>query len=123
MPSYVAAMDVAVVSALPDSAFHYSPQKLREYLACGRPVVAPRVGEVPRAIREGLHGLLYAPGDASDLAIQIGRIHDDRALAHRLGVAGREHILKTGTWEVRLRDLLASRAFGAAAQRLRARIG
>jgi glycosyltransferase involved in cell wall biosynthesis len=123
MPAYVAAMDVAVVSALPNSGFHYSPLKLREYLSCGRPVVAPRIGELPRLANDGVALLLYEPGDPADLAAQIGRIQQDPVLAGRLGVAGREHVLKTGTWEVRLQELLASPPFSAASHRLGIHIG
>jgi glycosyltransferase involved in cell wall biosynthesis len=119
MPSYIAAMDVAVVSALPDSTFHYSPQKLREYLACARPVVAPRVGEVPRSVQDGVQALLHAPGDPDDLAGKISHLADDPAFAKQLGVEGRRHIVQTATWQVRLEELLSSRPFVAAAQRLR----
>ena len=64
MPEFIAAMDVAVVSARPDAGFHYSPLKLREYMACGVPVVAPRLGEIPRTVHDGEDALLHPPGDS-----------------------------------------------------------
>jgi glycosyltransferase involved in cell wall biosynthesis len=117
MASYIAAMDVAVVSAAPNEGFHYSPVKLREYLACGRPVVAPRIGEVARSTVSNV-SLLYEPGDADDLASQISRIREDVALAQHLRIAGRREVLENGTWDVRLQDLLQSRPYQEAAKRL-----
>ena len=77
-------MDVAVVSARAGEGFHYSPLKLREYLACGLAVLAPRVGEIPGFVTDGVHALLYQPGDAHDFARKLRRLHDEpdlRALA------------------------------------------
>ena len=108
MPEYLAAMDVAVTSASASDGFHYSPQKLREYLAMARPSIAPRIGEVPTAVTDGEHALLYEPGNIDDLHDQLQRYRYDAALAARLGAAGREQMLQTGTWEVRLCDLMAS---------------
>ena len=44
IPEHLAAMDVALVLASSERAFHYSPLKLAEYLAAGLAVVAPRAG-------------------------------------------------------------------------------
>lgn len=111
MPEFVAAMDVAVVSARPDTGFHYSPLKLREYMACGVPVVAPRLGEIPRTVRDGEDALLYSAGDAATLADQLIRLHDDDALRAKLATRGRALVLATSTWDVRIAELLASPAF------------
>jgi glycosyltransferase involved in cell wall biosynthesis len=111
MPLYLAAMDVAITSANAGDGFHYSPQKLREYLAMGRPSIAPRIGEVPFAVNDGEHALLYEPGDVDDLAEKLLLLHDDQGAADWLGAQGRQHMLRTGTWAVRLRDLCASPPF------------
>ena len=113
VPDYLNAMDVAVVSARSQGGFHYSPLKLREYLACGRAVLAPRVGEIPRFLDDGVHALLYEPGDADDLAAKLRQLHDDPALRARLGAAGRELVIATATWDTRLAELLDSAPFRA----------
>jgi glycosyltransferase involved in cell wall biosynthesis len=117
MPELLAALDAAVVSARAGVGFHYSPLKLREYLACGVPTVAPRAGEIPRTFVDGDHVLLYDVGDAVELAAALLRLHDDRALGARLGRAGRELIMASATWDIRLEDLLAFPAFVEAATR------
>ena len=52
LPAYVAAMDATVVTARRGQPFHYSPQKMREYLATGRAVVAPRIGDIARTLTD-----------------------------------------------------------------------
>jgi glycosyltransferase involved in cell wall biosynthesis len=113
MPALIAAMDVAVVSARADAGFHYSPLKLREYMACGVAVVAPRLGEIPRTVHDGQDALLHAPGDADALAEQLLRLHDDPVLRGQLATRGRELVLATATWDVRVSELLACPAFAA----------
>jgi glycosyltransferase involved in cell wall biosynthesis len=111
VPRYLRAMDVAVASARPGEGFHYSPLKLREYLACGRAVAAPRVADVDAFLTDGEHALLYEAGSASQLAAALGALADDHDLRARLGAGGRALVLATATWDVRLDALLASDAF------------
>src|SRR5207244_5321388 len=74
IPSYLAAMDAALVLAAPGRTFHYSPLKLAEYLLAGLPVVAPRAGELPRLLHDGVDAVLYEPGDPSALANALRRL-------------------------------------------------
>ena len=110
VPRYLNTMDVAVVSALPGEGFHYSPLKLREYLACGRAVVAPRVPDVEAFVTDGVHARLYDTGNVSELAGALAELGQDRALRSRLGAEGRALVLATATWDVRLDTLLDSPA-------------
>jgi glycosyltransferase involved in cell wall biosynthesis len=50
------------------------PMVVLEAMATGVPVAATRVEGVPEAIRDGLDGVLAAPGDAADLARSIARV-------------------------------------------------
>ena len=118
LPEYLGAMDATIVTARAGQAFHYSPLKLREYLASGCPVVAPRIGEVSRTVTDGVDALLYEPGDADGLAERILRLHASPDLATRLGSEGRELVVTTGTWLIQLQRLLDSDAFGRARSRL-----
>ncbi len=99
MPGFLASVDIAVLTAGADQAFHYSPLKLREYLAMGLPVVAPRVGEIARFLEDGHTGMLYDAGDPAGLASAVQQITDDDALRHDLGAAGRALIAASGSWD------------------------
>lgn len=60
-----------------------------EAMAARRAVVATRVGGVPELVGDGENGLLVPPGDAERLSAALVRLSGDRALAGRLGEAGR----------------------------------
>ena len=69
-----------------------SPVVLIEALAAARPVVATAVGGVPEVVVDGQTGLTVPPSDPAPLAAAILRLLRDRALAARLGAAGRRHV-------------------------------
>lgn len=106
MPSVLAALDAAVITASKDQQFHYSPLKLREYLAVGRPVVAPRLGEMARLLQDGETALLHEAGDARALAGALARLAADEQLRGHLSNSGRQLVLATGTWDVVMRTTL-----------------
>ncbi len=60
-----------------------------EAYACGRPVIATRVGALPELVRDGETGYLCTPGDASDLAIKAQRLAADPDRLRRMGAAAR----------------------------------
>jgi glycosyltransferase involved in cell wall biosynthesis len=47
---------------------------------------------------DGITGMLVEPGDPGQLAMAIGRVLDDPALAARLSSAGRARVLERFTW-------------------------
>jgi glycosyltransferase involved in cell wall biosynthesis len=100
MPAFLAAVDAAVITAAPEQEFHYSPLKLREYLATATPVVVPALGEMKRFITDGATGLQYEAGDAAGLSASIERLIHDPDLSRTLGGAGRRLVLDSGTWDV-----------------------
>lgn len=86
---YMAAFDCGVVTAAPGGSFHYSPLKLKEYLAAGVPVVAPDIGEMARALEHDTTALLYEPAGAVALGAQIARLASTPDLGERLANNGR----------------------------------
>ena len=58
-------------------------------LALGIPTIASRVGGNPEIVEDGRSGLLFAKGDASDLASAIRRLAQDGPLRARLAEEGR----------------------------------
>jgi glycosyltransferase involved in cell wall biosynthesis len=98
VPAWLAIMDVAVAPYpdLPD--FYFSPLKIYEYLAAGLPIVASRVGPIPDLVVDGVHGLLYAPGDATALAEAVMCLAADPPLRRRMGRSGRAVVARDHTW-------------------------
>ncbi len=95
MAAHVAAMDVALLLHDGRQEFHYSPIKLREYMAGGKPVVAPRVGQVARSLDDGVDALLVESGNGAAVARAIAGLRSDEGLRRRLGAAAR---LESGAW-------------------------
>jgi glycosyltransferase involved in cell wall biosynthesis len=70
-----------------------------EAMACGVPLVATTGGALPEVVgRSEETGLLVPPGDQNALAVALGRVLDDPALAARLSSAGRRRVLDRFTW-------------------------
>lgn len=68
------------------------PIVLMEAMALGVPVIGSRVAGVPELIEDGVEGLLFRPGDWSDLRRQIARLLDEPTLGDRLAIAGRAKV-------------------------------
>lgn len=99
IPAWLASMD-AVVAPYPDLPdFYFSPLKLFEYMAAGRPIVASRIGQVAEMIDDGVTGLLVPPGDAASLAVALHRLRSDRRLCEQLGLAAQREIADAHSWD------------------------
>ncbi len=70
-----------------------------EAMACGKAVVAAKVGGVPEIVLDGETGLLFPGEDVPALAAALTRMAGDAALRTRLGAAGRVRA-KTFDWDV-----------------------
>jgi glycosyltransferase involved in cell wall biosynthesis len=66
------------------------PLSLIEAMAAGKPVVATDIGGTRELVVDGVTGLLVPPRAPRKLAEAVKKILGDRALANRLGEAGKE---------------------------------
>jgi glycosyltransferase involved in cell wall biosynthesis len=66
-----------------------------EAMTMARPIIAPDHGGATEMIEDGVTGLLFRAGDAQSLAEKIALLHDDPTLGETLGLAARQHALKT----------------------------
>jgi glycosyltransferase involved in cell wall biosynthesis len=86
--------------------FYFSPLKVFEYMGCGAPVVAAASGQIAEVIRDGVTGLLYAPGDLDALAGACGRLLDDPILRERLGRSAAAAVHSRYTWAANARRVI-----------------
>jgi glycosyltransferase involved in cell wall biosynthesis len=75
------------------------PLAVMEAMACGKPVVATRVGGTADLIRDGETGILFDPGDIDALADGLIRILQNRSDAATMGRRAREWTERQMTWE------------------------
>jgi len=66
-----------------------SPVAVAEAMAVGLPIIATRVGGVPLAVRDGVEGLIVAPGRPEALVAAIRRLAHDPDLRARLAEGAR----------------------------------
>lgn len=115
--AHMSAMDVATVVDPGHGEFHYSPLKIREYMACGRAVVAPRSGQLARFLGDGDAALLVPPGDVQSLTQALTELEAQPDLRRSLGLRARALIERVGTWHhqiSRVEQALEGLGFGGA---------
>lgn len=117
IPGWTAACDVVVAPYQAAEDFYFSPLKVIEALACGRPVVAPRIGQLVELIAHGRTGLLYRPDDAQDCRRAVLTLLDSRELRAAMGRAARQSVAGRGWDQIvqRVVELARAARIGAAA--------
>ena len=95
MPEVLATADACLVS-LRGGKPTTIPCKTYEIMSCGRPVLGAvdADGDNWQLIDSAGAGLHVTPEDPDSLAAAIMRLYEDRALAGRLGHAGRTHVVE-----------------------------
>jgi len=95
---YINAFDVCYLCKKGLSYQSFSPLKLYEYLACGKPVIASRIEGVSEVVEEGRCGYLFDPENATDLAEKIIQAYQERQYLTQLGTNGRKLIEEKYSW-------------------------
>lgn len=80
---------------LPSELYETCGLVMWEAYALGRPVIASRIGGIPESVDEGKTGLLFEPGNVSELAERIAWLFDHPKQAGEMGAAGRKKIEAT----------------------------
>ena len=102
MPGAYASMDVFVLASIDEG----MPMTIIEALGSKRPVVATRVGAVPRLIIPEKTGLLIAPRDVQALKLAILKLLNDSSLRSQLGNAGKALVKRGHSNELMARNYL-----------------
>jgi glycosyltransferase involved in cell wall biosynthesis len=89
VPELLGLLDVLLLTSLNEA----NPVSILEGLACGKPVVATRVGSVGETVLDGEVGYLVESGSAEAMARRVAELFRDRPLAAALGTAGRKHVV------------------------------
>lgn len=103
VPGYVAAMDIAI---MPDSNEYGSPMKIFEYMAMGKPTIAPDLGPLREIIDHGVNGLLIRPGDPDDIKGNILQLVKNENLRRQLGSNAAKAIISSHTWDINSQKIM-----------------
>jgi len=107
IPELMGAMDVAVAPYPELDNFYFSPLKLFEYMATGKPVVASASGQIKSIISHKKDGFLVPPGDKDRLAEAIEFIRNNPETARELGKNAAQKIRRNYTWQNNAEKILA----------------
>ena len=86
--AWLSAMDIFVLPSLSEALSN----SLMEAMACGRAVVASAVGGNPELVTDGITGLLFQPGNSSELADRLESLIVDENLRTRFGAEASDHV-------------------------------
>jgi len=86
----IKASEISVIPSRSDNC----PLVLIESLACGKPVIASRVGGIPELMDDGVEGFLAPPDEPAALAENIRRLLRDKALRTTASRNARNRFLK-----------------------------
>jgi glycosyltransferase involved in cell wall biosynthesis len=106
IPSYIHASDVCV--ALFDRqyppfkkySFFYSPMKITEYMATGKPVIASNFGNLKLLIRNKKNGLLVNEQYVEDIAQAILTFVQRSSFCRTIGITNKRETIKKYDWDV-----------------------
>jgi len=90
-----------------DHHFYFSPLKLFEYMACGIPVIASRVGQIADVITHGKTGLMYRPGKLEELSGHCIKLLGNPKLRKALGSAAARSVANKFTWDRNVERVIA----------------
>ena len=78
-----------------------------EAFACGTPVIASRIGGLPELVEDGVTGLLFTPGDATDLARKMAWAQAHPEAMEAMGRRARKRYEADYTGDVNYKQLMA----------------
>ncbi len=95
IPIYINACDVCVILKRKD--IPGSPLKLREYMACGKPVVATKSPDF-NILSENFAGILVDPENIIELSNAIIELLQNKDLCDNMGKNGRKCVVECYSW-------------------------
>ena len=96
IPVYLELSDVLVI---PEVNEFRSPIKLFEYMAAGKPVVAPQKPAIESVIKEGINGMMFESRNVSSFARALIEVIRNRADAQKIGQNAKMTVFSNYTWE------------------------
>lgn len=89
IPEILSIVDIYLLPSLAEGL----PMSLLEAMACGKAVIASRVGENENVITHQENGLLFVSGDLSELVNVVGQLVDNPQLRKKYGEKARQAVV------------------------------
>jgi glycosyltransferase involved in cell wall biosynthesis len=108
-PDYLAACDILICPQIenPDGTkSFYSPIKLFEYMAMGKPIIASKLGQIEDILKHEKTALLITPGSETEIVTSIHRLINDDKLCSLLSENARKEVVSKYTWNKHVERIL-----------------
>jgi glycosyltransferase involved in cell wall biosynthesis len=106
VPAYIRTMDIALAPYPDMELFYFSPLKVYEYMAMGKPVIATRIGQLEELIENGVNGMLVPPGEPMAWVDAIRGLAGQPEKRQLMGERARENAASGHTWEKRVETFI-----------------
>lgn len=103
--TYVRLFTIAIAPYPKIDLFYFSPMKLFEYMAAGKPIIASRSGQISEVLQDGESGILYEPGNIAELQTKLIELLKDKTRREKLGAAAQAAFLRNFTWKRKAEEL------------------
>ena len=107
MPEYLAAVDIFVAPYPTIEPFYFSPLKIFEAMAMGKPVIASAQGQICELIIHGVSGLLYSADNQSEFIENLDLLVKDTSMRRTLGRNARKTMVNNFTWKENAHRMLS----------------
>jgi glycosyltransferase involved in cell wall biosynthesis len=81
------------------------PRVIQEAMAVGLPTIASSVGGIPEIINHGINGLLFSPGNQTDLAEKVYSIYANPGILSEMKINARKTIEQRFNLETMINEL------------------
>jgi glycosyltransferase involved in cell wall biosynthesis len=78
----------------PSECYENNPRVILEAFALGKPVIGSRIGGIPELIDDGKNGLMFQPGDVTQLCTHIKSLASSDEVVAKMGMAAEEFAKK-----------------------------
>jgi glycosyltransferase involved in cell wall biosynthesis len=107
IPAYIAGSDLCLVMLKKNELFKtVIPTKLLEYMACEKPVIVAVDGQARQILEEAGAGVFVEPDDSEALSRAITALAADPEGRRRMGLGGREYIVRQFSREQTARNYI-----------------
>lgn len=108
---YIESCDVGIIPHIKDSHTDTTiPNKLFDFMACGKPVIVSNTNPMKRIVEEEKCGVVFESGNRTSFIDAFSRLISDVATFNEMGRNGREAVMKRYNWAMDSRTI--NRALG-----------
>jgi glycosyltransferase involved in cell wall biosynthesis len=98
IPEYLSAIDVFIAPYPHIEPFYFSPLKIIEAMAAGKPVLASAQGQISELIQDGVNGCLFPPGHKEIFLEKLKLLGENKEIREKMGANARKTIAEKYTW-------------------------